>query len=241
MHRSFIDKNLMDSYLIDQINGLPKEIVFRFNNILRLKQDEKVALFDGEGRQIEGLWDKKTNNLLQIKQINQEKPSTTLTLLQACLEEAKLTETVKRATEFGVDQIIFFNAEYSQKFCWQKLLKKNHRLEQIAIDAARQSERFFVPKIIFEENLEKIPPMLAKTIGFFGLLSAKNLLSEATIDANLNELFIIVGPEGGLSPKEVDWCKKNNFIAVKWAPYVLRSELACLSALSIINGLLKRA
>jgi 16S rRNA (uracil1498-N3)-methyltransferase len=240
MHRAFIETKWIDFFTNNTDLELPEEILFRFNKILRIRAGEKIAVFDGEGRQIEGFLNNKKleNTNLVIK----EPPKPQIILLQAALEEAKISETLKRATEFGVDKIIIFASTYSQSFHFPKLLNKLERIKDLAKDAARQSERFFIPKIIFEQDLESALTLIKpKSLGFYGLVKEHNLLSqELTKHKDFDEIYIVIGPEGGLAPRDLEICNKHKFKGVVFSPFVLRSELASLAAISIINAHLKR-
>jgi len=240
MHRAFIETKWIDSFTNNKDLELPSEILFRFNKILRIKPQERIAVFDGEGRQIEGIL---TNKKLEATNLVLKQPNKPqIILLQAALEEAKITETIKRATEFGIDKIIIFASTYSQSFHFPKLVNKLERLKDLAKDAARQSERFFIPKIIFEQDLTStLATISPQNLGFYGLVQENNLLSQELVKhQNFNELYIVIGPEGGLAPSDIETCNKYNFKGVVFSPFVLRSELASLAAISIINAHLKR-
>ena len=243
MYRSFIEPIWLDNFINNNKLELPKETLFRFNNILRIKKDEQIAIFDGKGRQVEGILH--NNSFASFKIVKEEPKSPKIILLQAALEESKISETIKRTTEFGIDEIIIFPADFSQSFSINKINKKITRLEEIIKDASRQSGRFYIPSFKIINNLEtffnKLPN---KYLGIFGDVEQKNILSNLLMQENnqgLQEIIIIVGPEGGLSKKEKLLCESHNFKGVIWSPFVLRSELASLAALSIVNAYLKIA
>jgi len=49
---------------------------------------------------------------------------------------------------------------------------------------------------------------------------------------------ILLGPEGGLNPAEIDLAKATGFEPVSLGPRVLRTETAATSALAIVQSLL---
>ena len=49
---------------------------------------------------------------------------------------------------------------------------------------------------------------------------------------------ILLGPEGGLNPAEIDLAKAMGFEPVSLGPRVLRTETAATSALAIVQSLL---
>lgn len=243
MYRTFIEPAWVDNFINNPNIKLPDDVLFRFYKIIRIKKDEKIALFDGAGRQIEGFL--QDNFITNFVIINQEAPVKNIILVQAALEEAKICETVKRACEFGIDQIVIFSADLSQGFNISKISKKLARLEEIVKDAARQSTRLFIPSIKIINDLETALKSFSNNyLAVYGDVEEKYLLSELLNKQNLenlNNILIIVGPEGGLSKKEKLLCKSYNCQGVIWSPFVLRSELASLSAISIVNAYLKQA
>ena len=115
-----------------------------------------MGLFDGQGRQIAGflVYDKNQNSyyLLDAKLSQLDPISPQIILAQAASAESKITETLRRGCEFGVDKFVIFNAQKSEPFCLNKLKKRCARLESVLLDASRQSERFFTPSLSFADN-----------------------------------------------------------------------------------------
>jgi 16S rRNA (uracil1498-N3)-methyltransferase len=52
-----------------------------------------------------------------------------------------------------------------------------------------------------------------------------------------NQVALLIGPEGGLTEKEVQLAEKSGFNAIALGPRVLRTETAPVVALSVINTL----
>lgn len=242
MHRSYVNKSWLDKYLLNQEHPLPDEVVKRFLSVVRVKNDEKVVVFDGCGRELVGTIEK-PNKFQLCQLINNEEPRPKVILLQGAIDLKKIEQTVMRCTEIGVADIVIFNAQFSNSFCYKKLLAKKDRLEFIAQDAARQSERAFIPKIYFCDDIKHAAEYSVDMgLGVFGDARESRHLSSLLIDNRLDKnIFIAVGPEGGLSSTEQRVLIEKSFISSLWAPFVLRSELAGFAALAIINAFLKRA
>lgn len=246
MHRCYVSKKWLDDFLQCQNVNLPPDVVTRFFSIVRVKPDEEIAVFDGEGREIIGTL-KKTpaGAVLLLSKIRQEPPPTPeIILVQAAVELAKLEQTIQRGCEFGVDRFIIVESDRSEQYCLGKIEKKLDRLVRIAEDAARQSMRLYIPAIAVSLSLHDVMREVTKSKGFglVGDVSPAQTLSHALRGhAHDAPIFIAVGPEGGFSPQEIKAFKEAGFLSVSWAPYVLRSELAGLAAVAIINAFLGRA
>lgn len=243
MHRSYVEPAWIEAWLKDPKYRLPPEASRRFVEIVRIKTQEKIALFDGQGRQITGLLahDKSSNlyYLEEAKLIKVSPATPQIILAQAAITESKIAETLRRGCEFGVDKFIIFNAQKSESFCLNKLKKRSARLEAILLDAARQSERLLTPNLIFTEDLKNY----LRPQGVFGDLGSDIKLSEILKQKydSQKDFLIVIGPEGGLTPGEIENLQKAHLTGVRWGPYTQRSELAGLAAVSIFNAFCGRA
>ena len=66
------------------------------------------------------------------------------------------------------------------------------------------------------------------------LLVITGLLAALSGEARLAPLTLAVGPEGGFSETELQALEKGGFEAVRLAGWVLRTELAAVSALAVV-------
>jgi 16S rRNA (uracil1498-N3)-methyltransferase len=246
VHRSYVSKEWIDSFIVDNKIAIPPEACARFFSVVRIKAKEQAAVFDGNGREVAGVLayeDRFARFLNPVLRIIPP-PCSKIILVQAALDDSKLAETIKRGSEYGIDRFIIFNAQRSEKFCFKKLLAKKERFERIAQDACRQSERLFIPTIEFHELMSSLfVSQEKKTLGLFGDSKEQRLLSKLLWEQKEmhNNYCIVVGPEGGLTEAECSTLHDFGFIGVQWAPFVLRSELACLSPVSILQAFLGRA
>jgi 16S rRNA (uracil1498-N3)-methyltransferase len=226
MHRSYVPALWIDYFLVNNNHDLPDEVVKRFFIILRIKPKEKISVFDGQGREIIGLlvYD------AQRKKAHFNKGKLTVVapckypviVIQAALIESKLSETIKRGIEIGVDNFIIYNAKLSEPYCYKKAIVRQERLIDLAIDASRQCGRVFVPQIIFKDSLSMVLKSdLNNVLGIYGDISGNILLSSILkqIEPISKSLAVIVGPEGGFSKQEITELNQAHCVGVKWAPF----------------------
>ena len=50
-------------------------------------------------------------------------------------------------------------------------------------------------------------------------------------------LTLLIGPEGGLDPRERDLARRHGFQGVRLGPRILRTETAPLAAIAVIQAL----
>ena len=144
---------------------------------------------------------------------------------------------IQKTTELGVSRITLFNAERTQMpMKPANLQKKMNHWRSVAISACEQSGRALLPEITFHTNLTQA---LAETTAECKLLLDFNgipLIS--ALDHPRAAVSILLGPEGGLNPAEIDLAKATGFEPVSLGPRVLRTETAATSALAVVQSLL---
>jgi 16S rRNA (uracil1498-N3)-methyltransferase len=134
---------------------------------------------------------------------------------------SRLEFAVEKCTELGVTSFIIYSSE--------RTLTKNPKLDRwnkIALAAMKQSLRSFLPVITFH-SLKDIADKKGEKIMFDQ--NAKLSFSGSLVNKG-NENYLIVGPEGGFSEKELNMFASNP--KYKLTPNRLRSETAAVTAVS---------
>ncbi len=213
-------------------------------NVLRLKPGDELLLFDGKGLEsrtvIRGFGDKTVLvEIVATEEIMDDSPP--LILAQALPKENKMDFIVQKSTELGASSIIPFTSSRTvPKLDPEKALKRVERWRKIAGEAAKQCGASRVPDISeivpFVGMFYKLPLESIKlffweeesTCGIREALGSEEKLKSAP-------LFIVVGPEGGFSRREVDQARDRGFRTVHLGRRILRAETAPLVILSIIQ------
>jgi 16S rRNA (uracil1498-N3)-methyltransferase len=145
--------------------------------------------------------------------------------------------TIQKTTELGVSRIVLFNAERSQApLKPAQLQKKLQHWRAVAISACEQSGRVIVPEIDYERDLAAaINGCRAETKL---VLDFDGATLTSAVQRPIASIAILLGPEGGLIPKEIDHAKKAEFMPVSLGPRVLRTETAATTALALVQSLL---
>jgi 16S rRNA (uracil1498-N3)-methyltransferase len=210
--------------------------------VLRLKTGDEIIVFDGLGKEYEGVIDEEGSFSVVIKVHNisasgKESPLE-VTLAQSLLKGEKMDTLIQKATELGVKEILPFLSSRSVPLLGKSArLKRHRRWERIAIEASKQCGRGVVPKI---EPLRDYSEMLqTSSSGSLRLIlwekegaKLKKVL-ERSIEKT--KIFFIIGPEGGFSQEEVEEAKKTGFTTVSLGKRILRAETASLCFLSILQ------
>ena len=197
--------------------------------VRRAKLGENIVAFCGDGFDYhfeitEILKDKVKLNLTQ-KQINKSYDTQGITVYLAMIKNDALTEAIDHLAELNVKHVKLFKADFSVATFDDKKLEK---LNQISIQASKQSERADVMTIeIVDKN--HIKKENNKNIFF----AYEN--STGKIDPFSGDFSLIIGPEGGFSKAEVDYFSsfaKN----VSLGDTILRAHVACVAGVSMLKA-----
>ncbi len=231
----------------DRISGnravLKEDEARHIGKVLRLSVGDALCLIDEEGSTYHAMIttrDAKTVEVEIVEKITAPKePALEIVLEQAIPKAQKMDLIVQKATELGVSSIIPFLSDRSVPLLdAERSLRKRMRWQKVAAEATKQCGRTIVPQV------DAIIP-------FRGLLnrwdenSLKIMLWEDEKNNTLKDLLkthqpsarvvILVGPEGGFSGQEVNMAREAGFHTVSLGKYILRTETAGMSLLSIVH------
>ncbi|MCX7832294.1 MAG: 16S rRNA (uracil(1498)-N(3))-methyltransferase [Actinobacteria bacterium] len=223
--------------LVDENNGylrLPDDEIHHALNVLRLRKGSKIVVIDGS-TVYHGRIEKasKKDFLVSIEKSSPViKKEPKIVLWQAFVKGKKASFVVEKATEAGVDEIVFFPAERSIANYESAKLEK---LKKVAIQASKQSKRDYAPSIRFEEsfyNLFLDDNRIGLVLDFDGEeLSIKNLMQEKPV----KEVNIFIGPEGGFTENERKVFVNKGLRSIRLDLPVLRTETAALAAVLLAS------
>ena len=156
-------------------------------------------------------------------------PRLELELLVAAPRPSRASWLVEKGTELGVRAFRFLDCERSARSLDSADLE---RLRRVARAAVEQCGRAWLPEVT---GLHGITEVLAVHGGGRALVldpGARTPLAAVT-GADLPS-SIVVGPEGGFTPGELDLCVSAGTASARLVPAVLRVETAALAAASCL-------
>lgn len=206
---------------------LPKEEFDKFHKVLRLKSGDQVALLPGDGRIIRGTLDGHAVIPIESTFPNTESPFQ-LTLGLALSKPDSLENSVRMATELGTRTIVLFPSDRTVvRWDEGKLRAKLERIQKIARESAELSFRTAIPEIKVEKSLRDFFANHPNAI----VMSESEGLTKGLHEHLADDMTVVIGPEGGWSPKEVTLIGDR---AVTLGVRVLRVETAVAATVSII-------
>ena len=205
---------------------IPAAIEHQVVRVLRLRDGDEVVLLDGRGTQAHCRLDAEGSLTVLDRREASGEPRHRLTICQALLKGDSLERVVQQGTELGVAGFRLFVSE--RCVVRQLSLSRLQRLRTIARESAEQSERGAVPAV-------QAPVPLADVLD-----SDAVLLFERTSDAEprLAALepprSVVIGPEGGFSPAEVEAASRAGARIAGLGPRILRSESVAIAAAVVV-------
>lgn len=206
--------------------------------VLRLKESEKIILFDGEGAEFSALIEtinKKNASVLIAEAIHSSSESNLFIHLGLGISKGeRMDYAIQKAVELGVTEITPLFTEHCVVNLDEKRIQKRlQHWQGIIISACEQSGRNVLPHLNTANTLIKWTESIDELCLVFDPLASNSLKNIKPKNNNIN---LIIGPEGGLSANEVSaFDEKINFQAVNFGPRILRTETAAVSAITAIQ------
>lgn len=207
--------------------------------VMRKKIGDLIHLIDGQGGHYTGeiiSLDKRSASVRITDSHQEPEPTARLHLAVAPTKNnSRLEWLLEKATEVGVSDFWPFVSFHSER----KNIKMD-RLEKIVLAATKQSLKACLPKI---HPLQNFPDLLNHLAENFPEKVDKYI---AYIDPEVNshlqdnysagqDVVILIGPEGGFSPEEVELARQKGFQPVSLGSSRLRTETAGLVATTIVQ------
>jgi 16S rRNA (uracil1498-N3)-methyltransferase len=217
--------------------GLSRDQAHYLRSVMRLEAGAALLLFnggDGEWRgRIDGLGKGWASVALEAR-TREQTAEPDLWLVFAPIKRARIDFVAQKATELGVSALV---PVFTRRTAVERV--NAERLRANAIEAAEQCERLSVPAVLEPEPLEKL---LARWPAERRLLLCDETGGEPIADALAEHRrrslapgpwAVVVGPEGGFEPGELDRMRKLPIVtAVGLGPRALRADTAALAALA---------
>ncbi len=219
--------------------------------VSRIRPGEQLLLGNGAGLMLSGTVIQASAGELTLEVAEAsvaEAPAPRILLVQALAKGDRDELAIQAATELGVDGVVPWAAARSvSRWEGAKVQKGRERWSSIVREASKQSIRPWLPDV---EELASTKALAARAATTRMLLlepTARARLTELVLDrANGSEagtaedILLVVGPEGGIAPSELDLLQGAGATPVRLGTTVLRTSTAGPAALVILNQALGR-
>ena len=155
----------------------------------------------------------------------------------------KLETIVQKATELGVHTIVPVEMKRNMvKWTKDKSKKKIERLQKIAQEAAEQSHRLHVPKVLDLMTLKEsvvLAKQSTKALVAFEEVAKEGetavFVQTLTSLQKGDSIAFYFGPEGGFDVQEIEYLNSQEIHSCALGPRILRSETAPMYALAAVS------
>ena len=171
------------------------------------------------------------------KWANQAEPKIRVTIYQALPKGDKMEGIVKKCTELGISEIVPFKcARVIVKADEQKHTQRTAKWQRTADESVKQCMRGAIPKVCQVMNFNE---MVALAKNHRLAIMAYELCESVTLRSVLSgtdadDIGIIIGPEGGFEPTEVELAADAGINIVTLGKRILRVETAAAAVLSAV-------
>lgn len=220
--------------------------------VKRLTPGEAVDIADGAGKRLIGTVAAVGSGQLTVlatEVLEEPRPGTRLVLVQALAKGDRDELAIETATELGIDAVVPWQAERSiVRWKGERAAKAHGKWQSVVTAAAKQARRAWIPEV--RDAVDG--GGLVKAVQEAGLAiilheAARRPLREVleswyrtSSDASVREVLLIVGPEGGITPKEVTRLCDAGAVTALLGSHVLRSSTAGPAAVVLASDVLGR-
>ena len=236
LSRVYLDSPLA----LNAVISLPKELAHYLNNVLRLRVDDEVLVFNSRQGEFCARIIAVENRTVDIELLEKTRDmhdsagraSLSIHLILGLSRGDRMDFAVQKSTELGVNEITPIYTEYGEvRLKPERIEKKLQHWQKIAISASEQSGRIDIPTIHNPTSLMKLS--LGEIVNKWMLEpSGSDALPQSIAE---NNIALLVGPEGGFSENEIGWAQCNDFQIVALGSRILRTETAPVAALAILQ------
>lgn len=221
---------------------LPEDAAHHAARVLRLREGEPIAVFNGLGGEYAARISKIGKRGVEVEigehsALERESPLA-VTLVQAVSSGEKMDFTIQKAVELGVAVIQpLLTAKSVVRLSVEREEKKLVHWRRVVIAACEQCGRNRVPAV--REALsagaycgtpaDASLRLLLTPDGKKGLRDMQQQIGSSVV--------IAAGPEAGFSDEEERLLERAGFVPVRLGRRILRTETAALAALAALNAL----
>jgi 16S rRNA (uracil1498-N3)-methyltransferase len=203
--------------------------------VLRLRDGDLVVVLDGAGGEaaarlsVEG---RRVAAMVQGPSRRCGEPALRVVVYQALIRPENFAWLLQKGTEVGVSAFVPLRTARSQHG-GAPPAGRHERLRAILREAAEQSRRLHIPTLSEPRTLDEALTEIASS-GAPAILLWEGQGAPRLSDALRGHLspgmaiYLLVGPEGGWAPHEVDQARRAGLHLVSLGPRLLRAETAAV-------------
>lgn len=206
--------------------------------VLRCKPGDPLVVFNGKGGEYSARIENIEKKAVSVE-IENYSERTTESPLQIHLGQGisrgeRMDFVIQKSVELGVHKITpLFTERCGVKISAERLSKRIQHWQSVAISACEQSGRCLVPHIMPPKTPSAWMSEPHET-GFVCDTDANQRVKD--YPPPVGAVSLLIGSEGGLTPKEIVMAQEENFQPLSLGPRILRTETATVVAIALIQS-----
>ena len=232
MQRYFA-KDKKQEYLILELSDL-----HHIKNVMRNKEGDSIECIYQERLYICQIQDCNSPEVKIIEEKTENNENhIDIAIAIALVKEQKMDLILQKLTELGISTIIPLQMEHSiVKLDATKFQKKKERWEKICKEAAEQSKRNRIPTIMNLTTIKQLQDCSFDQKFICSTRNQQNLINNyLQRNSSCAKMIFVIGPEGGISPKEEEQLENFGFLPISLGKRIMRVETAAIYVASIAN------
>ena len=208
--------------------------------VARVRLGERIAIGDGSGFVAWGavVAASASELAIEVDEVRHDpEPEPALWLVQALAKGDRDELAIQAATELGAAGVIPWSAERSvSRWDGPKAAKGRERWASIVREASKQAIRSRIPDVAALASTAD----LAALPGVVLVLDPLGDVALTEVSLGDERITLVVGPEGGIAPREFETLTAAGAVRVRLGSEVLRTSTAGPAALAVLNARLAR-
>ena len=200
---------------------------------LRLSKGDKIKVVNGHGdlfySEIVNPNPKKTE-INVLKKESFKKDVSLILAFSPTKNNDRNEWVIEKGVEIGMTECFPILTQNSERRKWN-----SKRMNKIAISAMKQSGRFWLTKIHEPINIETFLTIQHNCRKYIAHCKDSKKESIHKLTNAKEPQLILIGPEGDFTENEIQMATKNNFVTIDLGSTRLRTETACIVALSLLK------
>ena len=240
MHRFHLPPDRWESARLDAAES------HHCTNVLRLREGEKITVFDGAGREAAATILTAASSGVQLKlgpAARTPAMPAAITLAQAVPKGKNMDLIVQKSVELGAARIVPLLSDRTVvQLDAGEGEKKQSKWHDVALEACKQCGQNHLPTVAapvtpkqFLESSERCDLSLIASLQP-DARPLKAVLADyvATHGKLPSTVTVFVGPEGDFTPAELGLAKSHGSLPITLGPIILRTETAAIYCLSVL-------
>jgi len=211
--------------------------------VSRVRVADPLRVGNGRGLVVEGtVQEARADRVVMIAEsvVHHVRPEVTIGLVQALAKGDRDELAVQAATELGVDEVVPWSASRSvSRWEGAKIEKGLARWRAITREATKQAVRPWGPEVTGLATTKAIAARAGAERVLVLEPTAEVALSAVDL-TGASSVLVVVGPEGGVSPAELETLTAGGATPVRLGDSVLRTSTAGPAAIAVLSVRLGR-